>query len=349
MSIEQRLAAVVLVVAIIGSFAIAFGITALTGGDEYGGDTDGSVVLQVQQTATATSTARVLTSTATRSATPSVTRTSAIAEMDELEMDELETDVIEDDTIRTSPTVTIEPESTQEDEAVELASPEPSPTPRSSATATRIPPTSTPTVAAPTAAPRIAASPTSPPPTIPPSSTPPPPPPTTTPIILPTATPVIIVPSATPTEIPPPPVAYSAPTLLAPADGAGVSVPVSLSWAWNGTLQENEYFDVRVWHEGAPQQGITWTKASQFTLSSPDFQGDYLWSVAVIRGEGGALQEVLSPAASPRRIRITSGGTAPTPEPTEPPIIVEPPTSTPAPEPEPPTPTRPVPEPSPTR
>ena len=61
----------------------------------------------------------------------------------------------------------------------------------------------------------------------------------------------------------------SQPTLLAPVDGVRFASQkdVTLAWDWGRALAEDEYFDVRVWQAGAPDYGITWTRARSFPLT----------------------------------------------------------------------------------
>jgi hypothetical protein len=185
------------------------------------------------------------------------------------------------------------------------------------------------------------------------------------PTVAPTRTPVPPQPTAPLTTPPsptsaPPPVSYSAPVLVSPGDGEPTGLPMTLRWAWDGTLQDDEFFDVRLWREGGAPVGIAWTKSREFVLSSPSYQGFYLWSVAVIRGQNGDLVAELSPAAPARLVSISPGGnpapttapptqpapTQPAPQPTATEPAPEPTAAPPSPEPEP---TRPEPEPSPTR
>src|SRR5689334_6713182 len=59
------------------------------------------------------------------------------------------------------------------------------------------------------------------------------------------------------------------PSLLAPEDNASFNNPseVVLTWEWIRSLKEGEHFDVRVWHEGDPGYGITWTEQTSFALA----------------------------------------------------------------------------------
>jgi hypothetical protein len=109
-------------------------------------------------------------------------------------------------------------------------------------------------------------------------------------------------PSATPT----PGIIYPAPVLLEPDHGAyirqsNVSSLHPLRWDWDGTLQEDEWFDIRVWKVGTPHYGIAWTKEKEYLYDSClQTGGDYNWSIAVIRGKAGQWLGNLSPEATPR-------------------------------------------------
>jgi glucose/arabinose dehydrogenase len=101
------------------------------------------------------------------------------------------------------------------------------------------------------------------------------------------------------------------PRLLAPDDNAAFAHPgeVTLSWEWIRSLGENEYFDVRVWREGAPAYGITWIKESSFALGdwlSQQEAGDFFWTVAVIQGVNGTVEATLGEAPAPRHFSLGS-------------------------------------------
>ena len=76
--------------------------------------------------------------------------------------------------------------------------------------------------------------------------------------------------------------------LISPINGASLNKPqVQLIWDWLRPLAPNEYFDVRIWKEGEPHNGITWHDGSIFDLSGwlqQQEPGEYFWSVAVIQG-----------------------------------------------------------------
>ena len=75
-----------------------------------------------------------------------------------------------------------------------------------------------------------------------------------------------------------------------------------LLWTWEGTLKENEWFDVRVWRAGQPHHGIAWTKSWKYDYDLCLLgSGDFYWSVTIICGEDGQWQGDLSPEAEPHR------------------------------------------------
>jgi hypothetical protein len=128
-------------------------------------------------------------------------------------------------------------------------------------------------------------------PTYTPVATPTPFPPTNTPTpsLAPTPKPsathtLTPIPTATPIPTPYPP-----PVLDEPVDGViseGRLPP--LSWNWGRELAEDEYFEVRIWHDGDPYHtGIVWVKRSPFDFNLTGFPtGKYFWSIAVVRGNG---------------------------------------------------------------
>lgn len=160
---------------------------------------------------------------------------------------------------------------------------------------------------------------------------------TPSPVVVATPSPTPI-PPASPTSTADSTVAYDAPQLELPSDGATHAAPFSFQWTWNGMLADNEYFDVRVWQEGEPHLGIAWTKVSQLRLETTSLRGTYRWTVAVVRGENGQWQADLSPEAPPRTLSVvapdeSSGETNPNPapQPTHPPQPTQPPQPPPSP------------------
>jgi putative membrane-bound dehydrogenase-like protein len=101
------------------------------------------------------------------------------------------------------------------------------------------------------------------------------------------------------------------PRLLSPEDNAVFSNPseVSLAWEWVRSLEEGEHFDLRVWREGQPAYGITWTEQTSFALSdwlSQQEAGEYFWTVAVITGADGTVEDTIGEAPPPRRFSLGS-------------------------------------------
>jgi hypothetical protein len=115
-----------------------------------------------------------------------------------------------------------------------------------------------------------------------PSPTPTPTPTAThTPTPTPTAT---HTPTATPTPTPYPPPVLEEPVDAVTSEGR---LP-PLFWNWERELAEDEYFEVRIWHNGDPYHtGIVWVKRSPFDFNLKGFPtGKYFWSIAVMRGNG---------------------------------------------------------------
>jgi glucose/arabinose dehydrogenase len=107
------------------------------------------------------------------------------------------------------------------------------------------------------------------------------------------------------------------PQLVAPVDGATLQdvTNVRLEWEWVRDLREGEAYDVRVWQEGEPAYGITWTQDTIFNLSDWLTQrepGEYFWSIAVVEGSDGTLESVIGEAPPEQQFTITDV-TLPTP------------------------------------
>lgn len=170
----------------------------------------------------------------------------------------------------------------------------PSPTPPSPTPTQETQPADTATPTPPSASP-VAPSVTPPPPSVtppPPTATYTPPPPT------PTFTPVPPTPTFTP-----PPAACAPPQLASPANGqvfeSGQNAP--LQWSYNCQLAADHHFDVRVWREGAPHNGIAWTKDTQFVVDYETFgPGRLYWSIAVVQGQDGQVSSWVTDAAPER-------------------------------------------------
>lgn len=113
-------------------------------------------------------------------------------------------------------------------------------------------------------------------------------------------------PTSLPSETPTPGIVYPAPILLQPEDivflSQGTDTKYVMHWEWEGTLQADEWFDVRIWQTGMPHHGVAWTKQPQYVYDiCLKGNGQYYWSIAVVRGEGSVWLSDLSPEAAPRR------------------------------------------------
>ena len=89
----------------------------------------------------------------------------------------------------------------------------------------------------------------------------------------------------------PAPTAIPSPTLLVGTDPLDNTIfgrfveDFALQWEYPPELSENEFFDVRLWRDGDPALGITWTKERSFDLRNWLFEqtaGTFHWSVTVI-------------------------------------------------------------------
>ena len=120
---------------------------------------------------------------------------------------------------------------------------------------------------------------------------------TSTPTRTPTPT-ATDTPTATPTAK-----HYPVPVLLSPQDGAQLAKDsyADLRWHWDGVLEKDEYFDVRLWQKGAPHDGVAWTKEGFYPVKGePGIT--YYWAIAVIHGQGMRMLEQLSPESEARRL-----------------------------------------------
>ena len=120
-------------------------------------------------------------------------------------------------------------------------------------------------------------------------------------------------PTVTPTETPTAGIVYPAPALVQPEQDAFLSQDggsdYSLRWTWDGTLQPGEWFDVRIWQDGSPHYGITWTKVPVFDFDICELaNATYNWSIAVIRGEDSVWLADLSPEATSRQFSVSRSG-----------------------------------------
>ncbi|MGD8598235.1 MAG: CHAT domain-containing protein [Anaerolineae bacterium] len=125
-----------------------------------------------------------------------------------------------------------------------------------------------------------------------------------------TATPIPVRATNTPRPLPTatatPGIIYAAPRLIQPQDVVYLSQYsgnlYTMRWTWEGTLKEDEWFDVRIWRAGMPHYGIAWTKDTEYVYDiCLQGSGNYYWSIAIVRGEDGQWLGDLSREAEPRR------------------------------------------------
>ena len=109
------------------------------------------------------------------------------------------------------------------------------------------------------------------------------------------------------------------PVLISPDGGMQLASgsQAQLRWSWGGQLGDDEYFDVRLWRERAPQYGVAWTKDGSYAvLGEPGTV--YYWAIAVIHGVDGEMLEQLSAESQARTLLwVRPTPTEPPPTPTE--------------------------------
>lgn len=118
----------------------------------------------------------------------------------------------------------------------------------------------------------------------------------------------------------PSPTEHSAPELLAPEEGVSVHTPnLTLSWASPTDLGEREYFDVRLWRIGTEKRSIAWTKDTHYVERLPS-EGWHSWTVVVVRGQDGVIEEELTDEPKPIDFRWHPSGAEVSERPTSTPI-----------------------------
>ena len=132
------------------------------------------------------------------------------------------------------------------------------------------------------------------------------PPPTDTATSSPQPATPVPSPTLPPTASPTRGIVYPAPVLLQPDDIVFLSQEgdtlYTMRWEWDGELQPDEWFDVRIWRPGMPHHGVAWTKEPEY-LYDICLKGNGLlyWTIAIIQGQDGLWEANLSPEAPPRR------------------------------------------------
>lgn len=114
-------------------------------------------------------------------------------------------------------------------------------------------------------------------------------------IISPSPTPI---PTATPTFTVTPAFvssSYPPPIPIKPDNGSGsYGTFPPLTWTWDGELADDEYFEVRIWHESITDYhpALGWVKEPPFDFNiSQERPGKYYWTVIVIKGENAKLKD----------------------------------------------------------
>lgn len=107
-----------------------------------------------------------------------------------------------------------------------------------------------------------------------------------------------------PAPLPQPPLpSYSPPVLTAPDNGIVVENQIPpLYWNWDRELGENEYFEVRIWHESIDSYhtAIGWVKTPQFDYNvTTERTGKYYWTVLVVEGKNARIKDWWNPGAFP--------------------------------------------------
>jgi glucose/arabinose dehydrogenase/cytochrome c553 len=102
----------------------------------------------------------------------------------------------------------------------------------------------------------------------------------------------------------------AAPTLIQPANNAVFDniAGIKLQWAWHRPLAGDEVYDVRVWREGQPAYGITWSNENMLDMTAwllGQTPGDFFWSIAVLKkGENGQQAQDVSEAAPTQKFTV---------------------------------------------
>ncbi len=95
---------------------------------------------------------------------------------------------------------------------------------------------------------------------------------------------------------------YPKPTLAAPANEARFQAkdPIILSWNPAGTLQADEWYEVRLWRDGTQWQGATQTRDASWQVPQGYNPGRYGWQVAVVIVQNGKWLKDVSPQSDMR-------------------------------------------------
>lgn len=101
-----------------------------------------------------------------------------------------------------------------------------------------------------------------------------------------------------------------APALVYPPDGARSDnvAQINLQWRWLRPLEDGEVFDVRVWREGEPPYGITWTTETSFDLTDwllYQQPGTFFWTIAVLQPDANNQPVEIAEVAPPQSFTMT--------------------------------------------
>jgi hypothetical protein len=91
--------------------------------------------------------------------------------------------------------------------------------------------------------------------------------------------------------------------LTNPDNGVGVQGRFPpLFWEWNGQLADDEYFEIRIWHESITtyRPALGWVKIPQFDYNiSGEQDGKYYWTVVIVKDENVRLKDWYKPEQWP--------------------------------------------------
>ena len=76
---------------------------------------------------------------------------------------------------------------------------------------------------------------------------------------------------------------------------------MQLIWKWEGNLEANEYFDIRIWDDesAATPRHTVWADKTDVRLDLSGLPTRFYWSVWVIRGHYEGSNRVFDGALSP--------------------------------------------------
>lgn len=116
---------------------------------------------------------------------------------------------------------------------------------------------------------------------------------------------------------------YAPPPLLYPADSGLVrdDAPVLLQWASVSVLQDNEWYELRLWHLGQEvvsppirTHATAWRVPVDVLHARATGTGEFHWQVQVVRETGDGVYEAAGPASEMRTFVWRGGVSAETPE-----------------------------------